>query len=138
MILQVDPSLNKNDKINKKKLESKKDLNTYLKHCCIQRHYSFQIKKCGSDTCNLCKPLRMSKEIFSKLHCLPDPVPGEDGHYKKFDEVFGTDTTESHRPSLSRTPKRKKTLPFVASLQHVRNVDLMLQCDECGMWRFTI
>ena len=38
------------------------------------------------------------------------------------------------RPSLQRTPKRKKTLSFSASIQHVKNVNLMLQCDECAMW----
>jgi len=81
--------------------------------------------------------LRISKETFSKLHYLPDPVPREDDHYKSFDELFGTDTTEVHRPSLSslRTSKREKTLPFVASLQHVRNMDLVIQCDDCGLWR---
>ena len=30
---------------------------------------------------------------------------------------------------------RTKTLPFVASVQQVRNVLLMVQCKECGMWR---
>ena len=54
----------------------------------------------------------MSKEAFSKVHYLPDPVPGEDGHYKKFDEVFGTDTNENHRPSLSKTPKKRKLFPL--------------------------
>ena len=34
-----------------------------------------------------------------------------------------------------RHPNGKKTLPFSASVQHVKNVDLMLQCDECSMWR---
>lgn len=29
----------------------------------------------------------------------------------------------------------KKTLPFSASLQHVKNVDMMLLCDECEIWR---
>ena len=32
-------------------------------------------------------------------------------------------------------PKRTKTLPFSGSVQHVKNVDTMLQCDECNMWR---
>ena len=27
------------------------------------------------------------------------------------------------------------TLPFYASVQHVNNVDLMVECQECGMWR---
>jgi len=44
MVLQVDPSLNKEEKI----IQSKIGLAAYLKHCCIQHHYSFQIKKCGS------------------------------------------------------------------------------------------
>jgi hypothetical protein len=26
-------------------------------------------------------------------------------------------------------------LPFHGKLQHVRNADLMLECEECGMWR---
>ena len=36
---------------------------------------------------------------------------------------------------FKRCPNEKKTLPFSASIQHVKNVDLMLQCDECSMWR---
>ena len=34
--------------------------------------------------------------------------------------------------------KMKKTLLFSASVQcvqHVKNVDMMVQCDECGQWR---
>ena len=31
--------------------------------------------------------------------------------------------------------KSKKTLPFVASIQHAKNVNLMVQCEECGTWR---
>ena len=103
--------------------------------CCICRHYSFQIKKCDSETCDTCKPVRLPKEVFDSLQVLPDPVLGEDGHHKTLDDVLGTETDESHRPSLQKTPKRRKTLPFSASIQHVRNVDLMLQCDECAMWR---
>ena len=44
-------------------------------------------------------------------------------------------TSESSRPSLQKKPQRKKTLPFHGVLQHVRNVDMMLECMECGMWR---
>ena len=59
----------------------------------------------------------------------------EDGHYKPFDSVYGTDTSEEHRPSLQKRPNRQKTLPFVASVQHARNTNLMVQCEECEMWR---
>ena len=26
-------------------------------------------------------------------------------------------------------------MPFSASIQHVKNIDQMLQCDECSIWR---
>ncbi len=73
----------------------------------------------------------MPREAFDLLHYLPDPVPGEEGHYKCFSEVFGTSTTEEFRPSL-QVKKSKKSLPFTAGIQHVKNV---IQCEECEMWR---
>ena len=88
-----------------------------------------------SDTCDIFKPVKLPKEVFDSLHVLPDLVPSEDGHYKTLEELLGTETDGSHRPSLQKTSKRKKTLPFSASVQHVKNVDLMLQCDGCFMWR---
>ena len=60
-------------------------------------------------------------------------MPGEDGHYKKFSEVFRTATVENHRPSLQNITKKR--LPFYPSVQHVKNRNMMLLCDECGMWR---
>ena len=72
---------------------------------------------------------------FSQIHHLPDPILASDGHYKPFSDVYGTKTTEAHRPSLAKRTGSTKTLPFVASVQHVRSVSLMIQCEECGMWR---
>ena len=66
---------------------------------------------------------------------MPDPMPGDDGHYKPFKDLLGTKTNETRRPSLQKAPKRRKKLPFTASVQHVKNVNTMLQCDECSMWR---
>ena len=77
--------------------------------------------------------MRLSQEEFAKIKPFPDPVLKDDGHYKHFDEVHGTDTSEECRPSLN-TPK-SKSLPFYASVQHVKNSGMMLLCDECGMWR---
>ena len=134
-LLAVDSTLRKEFDISKKSIPSKPGLAAFLQHCCTCRHYSFQIKKCSSETCDICKPVRLPKEVFNSLQVLPDPVPGEDGHYKTLDDLLGTKTDESHRPSLHKTPKRRKTLPFSASIQHVKNVDLMLQCDKCAMWR---
>ena len=48
-------------------------------------------------------------------------MPDEDNHYFPFSDVFGTQTTEEHRPSLKKKPsKTKKSLPFYASVQHVQ------------------
>ena len=105
-----------------------------MAHCCKQRHYFFDILKCGKPACMLCKPLRLSASEFSKLSHLPDPTPGTDGHYKPFQEVFKKPTTEEHRPSAKKASS-KATLPFRASIQHVHNAGMMLQCDECALWR---
>lgn len=61
-------------------------------------------------------------------------MPSVDGHYLPFDKVFGRETSESHRPSMQAKSQRKKTLPFHGVLQHVKNVNMMLECEECGMW----
>ena len=93
------------------------------------------IKKCGIENCNICQPPRLHQDIFKTLHMLPDPVPVEDEHYLPFEKMYSTPTTEVHRPSSSKRSKKVKNIPFVASNQHARNVNLMFQCEECGMWR---
>ena len=105
----------------------------FLQHCCCSRHYSFTIKKCGDSLCLVCKPVHMPRESFEKLHYLPDPVPGEDGHYCPF--VYGNFTSEEHRPSKQGRNGKRKTLPFSASVQHIKNVDVMVMCEECEIWR---
>ena len=44
--------------------------------------------------------------------------------------MFGTNTSEEHHPS-----EQKNTLPFYTSIQHVKNIEMMLECEECGLWR---
>ena len=61
---------------------------------------AFSINKCGKLDCSICLPLRLPSEIFGTLSFLPDPVPDDDHHYKKFDDLYGTSTSEEHRPSL--------------------------------------
>ena len=131
----IDESLNFEEKYQKASLPSHPSLKEFLHHCCQQRHYSFCVKKCGDINCKICKPPRLPREVFSKIHYIPDPIPSSNGHYKPFSEVYGMQTTECHRPSLAKHPKRMKSLPFVASVQHVRNVSLVIQCEECEMWR---
>ena len=57
----------------------------------------------------------------------------DDGHYKPFSELYGTITTEKHLPSASNNNEKK--LPFNVTQQHVRNVSILIQCEECEMWR---
>ena len=128
-ILEIEPSLVRGESLRKEHLPQKEKLKQYLEHCCTCRHF-FVVKKCGSSTCEFCDPPRLPKGIFSSLHVLPDPIPGEEGHYKEFSEVYGTTTTESYRPSLQKKSKKAKTLPFASSLRHVNNVDMMLECEH--------
>ena len=77
-------------------------------------------------------------EIFCKLKHIPHPTPMEDGHYLPFSEVYEKLTSEEHRPSFKpHQPKSKKkcTLPYYATIQHVKNANLMVHCAECEMWR---
>jgi len=117
----------------------KHDLQEFLEHCCTTRHYFFSIKKCGKSTCTICRPPRCSPEDFEQLHYLPDPVPGEDLHYKSFEELYGKQTTEVHRPSLLKTKtkgktkitKEKHTMPFCPSAARAKNVGVIVNCVEC-------
>ena len=74
----------------------------------MARHYSFTIKKCGEPACTICRPPHCSPEDFEQLYRLPDPVPGDDMHYKSFEELYGKKTTEDHRPSLKDAKMKTK------------------------------
>ena len=116
VVQAVDSCIEKDESLTKKSLSSKQELSAFMKHCCTSRHYSFQIKKCESELCALCGPVRLPKKVIKQLHFLPDPVPGEDDHYKASKDLLGTKTDGSHRPSLQKVSKRTKTLPFAASV----------------------
>ncbi len=83
----------------------------------------------------MCKPIRLSGVIFDSLKPFPDPMPGSDGHFMAFEEVYGTETTEKHRPSSVKKSSKHCSLPFHGKLQHVKNANLMIECEEYGMWR---
>ena len=71
---------------------------------------------------------------FDKVHHIPDPIPDGE-HYKPFSELYGTETTERYRPSLTTRANPDKGIPFVVSKQTALNVGQVIQCDECGKWR---
>lgn len=121
---QIDSSLQFQDKLRKDSLKSHPSVQQFLDHCCRERHYLFCIKKCGDLNCGLCKPPRLPLDVFSKICFIPDPIPGVDGHYLPFEKVYGTETTEKHRPSQQTRAKRARTLPFIASIQHAKNTQL--------------
>ena len=52
----------------------------FLEHCCEERHYFFDILKCGSSECRICKPPTLSTELFQNIKHFPDLTPGTDGH----------------------------------------------------------
>ena len=86
----------------KSAIAEKASLSQFFSHCCQERHYYFEIKKCGKAYCRICKPIRLDSSIFQKIHQFPDPVPGENDHYKSFDDIYGQNATEEHRPSMKK------------------------------------
>lgn len=131
-VLQTIDSTLTCEETTKKAIKGKKDLEAFLSHCCVARHYSISIKKCGEDNCSICKSIRMPKDVFQMLRHLADPMMGNDDHYLSFEDVYNTKTSENDCPSLSNA-KKVKTLPFVPTSRHVQNVKVMVQCEECDL-----
>ena len=132
-ILRVDHTLTRSD-TTKKTIKDKEKLLKFLESHCRETHYAFSIKKCGSPSCQVCRLPRLPPNVFSTLHHLPDPTP-KDGHYKSFDELYGTPTTETHRPSLQKTVAKGHGIPFNPTAQTAKNTKLVVEREECGKWR---
>ena len=132
VLQQVDETLTSSD-TTKKAIKDKAALTEFLNHCCRLSHYSFQVKKSVGNQTTICKPVRMDPVVFSSIHFLPNLVPGVDDHYMSFQEAYGQPTSDKHRPSLQL--KKRKEASFSPSQQHVKNVGLLLQCEECDKWR---
>ncbi|XP_070546538.1 uncharacterized protein [Ptychodera flava] len=91
------------------------------------------ISKCGDISCKLCKPPRLPQDVFQGIHKLPDPVPTEDGdHFKSFEELYGTETTEKFRPSLvsKQTALAQRDFGFRLSGETVRRTILCTECSK--------
>ena len=58
-------------------------------------------------------------------------ISGEDGHYKSFEDVYGTETTEEHRPSLKEKASLGHQIPISPSAQTAKTVQKTLKCTEC-------
>ena len=101
-----------------------------MDHCCRRRHYFFEIKKCGKDGCEICKPTRLSQEIFEQIKPFPDQEPGDDDYYNFFLQIYERTTSEKFRPSFNDKPINTAISWKVAAC-----ADLMLECEKCAMWR---
>ena len=78
----------------------------------------------------ICKPPRLPKDVFDHLAFIPDPMPSVDSnHYQPFSAVYGKQTNESYRPSL--TTSKGHGIPFSPSAQTARTVGEVVPCKEC-------
>ncbi len=109
-------------------LQNLAQLNAFLSHCCHSCHYSISIKKCGEESCIL---FTDPMEIFRNIHHLPDPLPGEEGHYASFSDLYGTSSTEQHRSSLWRLLYSKHKLS--TSDRRALQFALHLWCSVTGL-----
>lgn len=134
-ILKVDESLTQ-DVRTKQQLKRYRQLSVFLETHCRVRQYTFSILKCKEPDCHVCGPPRSPPEVFEQLHHLPDPVPGDGGRYRTFEDLYGkVSTTEEYLPSKSATPEKGHGCPFNPSAQNAKNSGLTLQCSDCGKWR---
>ena len=108
---------------------TKKDvfMNFYQTHC-KSRHYLFSVKKCSDINCQFHLPTRMDN--FETLEHLPDLIPNGE-HYEPFENVYGNETSEKHRPSLNEKIKKNKNIPFNPTKQTALNVGATIICEEC-------
>ena len=74
-----------------------------------------------------------SHMIFFVVMHLTDPTPSSDGHYKPFAEIFGKETSENHRLSLQKKPKKDdSSIPrCITTCQECKH-DVGMR--RCGMW----
>ena len=70
------------------KVKDIQDLQAFFNHCCQMRHGTFCIKKCGNNSCIICKPVKMNKEKFKNLLLFPDHLIQDDGHYAPFEGIY--------------------------------------------------
>ena len=114
-----------------------KDLKSYVKlqkfiktHCTITQ-YTLQIKKCSQKECDYCQENLPSlpSDLLASVHLLPSPMlVGDSNRQKKFDDIYGTPTTERDRPSLQASGDKTAD----EDIKHLLNVSWMRDVITCG------
>ena len=90
----------------------------------------FSVMKCADISCLVCKAPRLPEDVFQSLHHVPDPVPNGD-HYKDFAALYGTETSEQHKPSSKDNSGTKSHgMQFAPNAQYAKNVGTVIQCSE--------
>ena len=135
VLIALDATLKEGDKLHKDDLHLHPNIQEFLTHCCKSSKYTFDIIKCGTSSCKICKPVRLPFHVFQKLRHIPHPVLGKDNHYKPFSDVYNEETTDNCPSLLIDIKKKKNSLPFYGYLQHVKNAQIVIQCSECDKWR---
>ncbi len=129
----VDKELKKSE-TTQKATKDRAGLEHFLQHCCVRRHYFFEIKKCGDQQCTTCGPTVLPSERFAELQAFPDPVIRQDDkeHFKSFGDCYGTTTTESDRPSLRQAGKKNAFSSEVRGVAcRAECVRATVSCSEC-------
>ena len=121
------------DKLVKKELKKAENWQSFVAKHCKCSHYSFQVKKCTSVDCLYCQCNPTQTPDFSQIYFLPNPEPTPDKlHYLSFDQLYGKETTDSHRPSLQLDSVEKETDKEHHALLVAARVRDVLPCCECS------
>ena len=75
-------------------------------------------------------PPSLPHEVFADMHFLPSPTLTSHDKYKKFEEVYGTSTTEKDRPSLQQSGNKAADEPF----KHLLTAARVRSTVMCGEW----
>ena len=108
---------------------------TSIFHIAAQNHSSvFKCKSVESLNARYADQLEIKRDVAKLLF----PVMGPDNHYLPFSTVYRTKTVDSTPSKHTSWAKKERKNPypgkFSPSEQHVRNVDIMLQCESCEKW----
>lgn len=101
------------------------------KHCKVTQ-YTFQIQKCSAEDCEYCQtnPPSLPPEVFADMHFLPSPMLATGDKYKKFEDIYGTSTTEKDLPSRQGCGDKAadETHKYLLNAGKVRGA---VMCGEC-------
>ena len=111
----------------------------FLEHCCKSRHYFFPSKNAVNQTAPFVVLFVVRQKISNSCIIFRIQYLVKDLYYKSFEELYGTQTMEDHRPSLKDAKMKKNkmattkkhSMPFCPSAIRAKNVGVIVNCIEC-------